>query len=174
MRRICLLLALVFGLHSTALAESASLFDGRLQLEAPAEFTSLTDEEIDSAFGRGAFRPQAVFVSPTQKTKLSVTWTEAELGPDEVDAIRQSLSAGLDDRPGLEWLQNRMVKVDQKDWFQLVYRLDDEESPERDEMWGTSLDGKLLVLALSCPDGVGDKRGREMRQVIDSLKLQER
>lgn len=167
MRLLTLLTALLLALPCWG--EPATLFEGGLQVEVPAVFRALDQAAIDEIFAASRSKPSLLFATPDAETRISLTYTESLLTPDELDETRTVLKSKMESGAQVTWLRDEMITLAGSPWFRLDYELKSEG--KREIIMGTVLRNRLLFLIVATPLEDWELMGPEIEMFTSSLRL---
>lgn len=170
--KIKLLWLLLFSLlGSPGWAKPVSLYDGQLTVEVPALFQSASTEVIATMFGQAATKPQAVFLTVDSETRISFTLLQSPLTVEQLAATKDVLIEQLESQMPLKLLTDEMMDLHGQPWFHLDYEIQSEPEAKHDTILGTSLNGRLLFVAVSSPENGYELIKDDLASLIQSLTV---
>ncbi len=158
-------------LCSPGWAKPVSLFEGQLTGEIPALFQPASPEIIATMFSQAATKPQFVFLTVDSETRISFTLAQAPLSIEDLAATKDVLRDQLESQMPLKWLTNEMSDLHGQPWFHLEYEIESDPESKHDTILGTSLNGRLLFVAVSSPETGYDLIKDDLKTLIESLTV---
>lgn len=164
-----LLPLLLILLSIPALCAPSSFFAGALEVEVPAVFRALDQVAIDQMFSGVRAKPEVVLATPDSETRISMAHASAPLDTADLEATKNSFRARVDGGAPVTWARDEMVTLNGQPWFRLDYDLSQEK--KREIILGTSMQGRLLFIAIATPRDDLELLQGDLESMIASLKV---
>lgn len=118
--------------------------DEQLSFEPPQGFTAMGPDEIAQKFP-GVMPPQYVYASEGREGSIGISLSETDLATEQLPEAREFLVEFLEAYvPGFQWIENDIVAFGGSDWIKLEFLSQDGDTQVHNDLYITSLDGKLL------------------------------
>lgn len=121
---------------------------GTLRLQAPAGYTALTDEELQTKFGRHGRRPLAAWGNARRSSTVAVTWSrmaQKPLTPDALPAFMSAMETTLPRlTPGLVMRDASLVTIGGRAWVRMDSTAPAADTDVRNLMYLTDLNGHMV------------------------------
>lgn len=167
-----LLLVAFPAIGGVTLAER-SLLDDRLTLLVPDSFTQMGGEMLRRKYPSER-RPTLVLTNPEGSVNVAVNHTQDALQPSQIAEAHASLEQTFRRvYPSAQWNRSEVVSLGGREFFVLDLRTPGMDTEVRNIMAGTSLDGRLLVIAFNCTRELEPEWGEVGRRIVESAKLAE-
>src|SRR5687768_9896455 len=91
--------------------DRVSFADGRVSFAPPTDFRPLTQEQIERKFPRGN-APKHVFANETQSVSVGVTFSPANVSPDQLQKLKETMEQTLPRMvSGIQWQTRDFVEI---------------------------------------------------------------
>jgi hypothetical protein len=131
--------------HAQSNPETISLKNDRVTFTLPAEFTQMSAEEIDLKFPRGGNRPDRVYANPARSVSIAVTFSPAQVTPQELPELKISLRQFLGKVfPSAEWKREEIISINNTPWIHLEFVTQAIDTQVNNDTYFTSFDGRML------------------------------
>lgn len=120
------------------------LANQQISFVPPIGFTPMSPMEIESKFP-GAMPPQYAYGNAARDVSVGVSVSNIPLTPDQLPEVKTFLEEYLETSvPGFQWLEHDFVNLGGQDWIKLEFLSEAPEQRIHNDMYITSLQGKLL------------------------------
>lgn len=156
---------------STVRLEQKSLLNGRLKMLVPFGF-ALMDEQILAAKYPSGNRPTEVYTDASTKVNIAVNHTQNALQEPQLAAFHQQMDQMFrGQHPGSEWFRSGPVKINDRVWFTLDFRMQAADTKIRNIMMMTSLDNRLLIVSVNVTADLEATWMKPAQQMLDSMMI---
>ncbi|GMU51835.1 MAG: hypothetical protein AMXMBFR33_09810 [Candidatus Xenobia bacterium] len=131
------------------LAAADSAFGGKLKFDLPNGFRAMTASEIGQKFPT-TNPPQVAYANPSMSCTVALTHSASKLEPAKLPEFKSFLESNLRQRPDLEWESSELVSIGGRKWLRFVFVSAAVDQKIRNEMLGTSFEGRALLINLNC------------------------
>lgn len=120
------------------------LANQQISFVPPVGFTPMSTQEIETKFP-GAMPPQHAYGNATRDVSVGVSVSDIPLAPEQLPEVKAFLEDYLENSvPGFQWLEHDFVNLGGQDWIKLEFLSEAPEQRIHNDMYITSLQGKLL------------------------------
>jgi hypothetical protein len=160
------------AIGGVTLAERSLLGD-RLTLLVPESFTRMGDEMLRRKYPSER-RPTLVLTNREGSVNVAVNHTQDALQPSQIAEAHASLEQTFRRvYPSARWERSEVVSLGGRDFFVLDLRTPSMDTEVRNIMAGTSLDGRLLLIAFNCTREMETEWGAVGQRIVESARLAE-
>lgn len=125
-------------------AERVYLAEDKISFIPPAGFTAMSMEEIKTKFPRD-MPPQYAYANEARDVSVGITVSDIPLAAEQLPEVKAVLEDFLEDSvPGFQWLEHDFVNLSGQDWIKLEFISQTLDQQIHNDMYITSLQGKLL------------------------------
>ncbi|NJN31106.1 MAG: DUF1795 domain-containing protein [Synechococcales cyanobacterium RM1_1_8] len=148
--------------------------NNRLSFIPPPGFTPLSSAEIATIFP-GTAPPQHAYATSQRDGLVSISITDIPLAPTDLPDLRTYLVGFLETSvPGFQWLEHDLAKLGGQDWIKLEFLSQTPEGQIHNEMYITSLEGKLLGFNFNATSATNPELRPQLLNSRNSIQLRSR
>ena len=124
--------------------ERVYLAEKQISFVPPVGFTAMSLEEIQAKFP-GAMPPSYAYANEARDVSVGITVSDIPLEAEQLPEVKRVLEDFLESSvPGFQWLEHDFVNLGGQDWIKLEFISQTQDQRIHNDMYITSLQGKLL------------------------------
>ncbi len=131
------------------LASAESAFGGKLKFDLPTGFRPMSAKEIEQKFP-ATNPPQVAYANSSKTCTMAMTHSNSKLEPAQLPEFKSFMEGTLKQRQDLEWEASELVTIGGKQWMRFVFVSQAVDQKIRNEILGTSFQGRALLVNLNC------------------------
>lgn len=172
MIRYLLIGIVVLGV-AAASAEKYSFQDGKISFEGPESFTRFSQEQIDIKYpSKNA--PDFVIGNENGATSIAYALKKSALPKERLKEAQEAFTQMFPRMiPGLKWIENKIIKVDEREWIYLELTSTAIDTDIHNMMLFTSYRGKLLAFNFNSTKEEFKKYEERLRKSMKSISIKE-
>lgn len=148
------------------------LADNQVSFEPPRGFTAMGRDEIAQKFP-GTMPPQYAYANAGREVSVGISISDIELATEQLPEARQFLADFLESSvPGFQWIENDFVNIAGQDWIKLEFLSQDNGRQVHNDLYITSLDGRLLGFNFNALLALNDQLRPLLEDSRNSIQLE--
>jgi hypothetical protein len=156
---------------SFATAKPVDFENGNITLEAPADFTFLTQEELDKKFP-SKHGPSAVIGNDSRAVTIAYQLSEQSLQPDQLTDAQHGMTPVLNRViPGIQWIKNDIVEINGVKWIYFEFTSNAAQGEIHNIEIATSYNGKMAIINLNADTKDFDSFQDKLKESLNSVKI---
>ena len=156
------------------MGERVHLFGGMVSFKPPAEFSTLTEEQVRKNF-KAVLRPGIYYGSKDVRAAVAVGYLEQkDLRSEQLGLIKAQLEKKFAALPAFSWVENGLVEINGVRWVNLEadYK-DDKGKSIRNNVCLTLVEGHgLIMFGFSSNKGDYEKYSKVLRESKGTIEIQ--
>lgn len=165
-----LMLFMCAAVH-VANAEIITLIDGKLSMDIPSGFTSLSEQEIQMKYPNGN-PPTAAYGNANRSFSIAITYSVQILTTDKLAELKGVLTKTFDRViPGIVWKVNEIVTIKGKKWVHFEMMSNAIDTDIHNQMFITDLGGRMLGVNFNAPRSTYPQIQSAFDEVVNSIKV---
>ena len=174
MKSLILILVFVFGAPVCAqeVAELKALND-KVSLQVPNSFSPMSKEILEAKYPASR-RPTEVLSDSTGGVSIAFNHTKNRMTPDQIDERHKSISKMFHNLyPSAKWLRDETITQNGRKFMVLELVTPAIDTKIHNIMYGTSLDGRFLLVAFNTTEEQAEEWLPVGKQIMKSIKIKE-
>ena len=117
-------------------------------------------------------RPALVLTNEEGSVNIAFNHTASALAPEQLEEAWKAMDQMFrGNYPGAEWFRSEITEIKGRPWFVLELRTPAADTDIRNLMLGTSLDGRLLIVAVNMTKGLEQEWLPLAQQIVESIEI---
>lgn len=151
--------------------QSVSLRGGRVSFVLPPDLRAMTPAQITQKYPAGPNTPQHVYANAPANVSIAVTFSPARVAPGDLEKLKTVLERSISQRPGTRWIKREMTTLNGRRFIHLEMTTQALDTSVYNDMYFTSLDGKMLGFNFNATTAMRSKMQAALRQSRDSIRV---
>lgn len=145
------------------------LLDGRVTMLIPVGFEPMSQEMLAAKYAR-ARPPKLVLTNPDGSVNVAFRHTPTQVSPHDIPQVHVMAELTFQQQfPTAQWRNSETSERDGMRYFTLDVMTPAVDTDIRNIMFGTPLDGRMLLISFNCTRELDAKWGPIGQQIIDSI-----
>lgn len=155
---------------ASAELQQKSVFDGQMEIQVPADFKELSQDEINYEYQQSS-PPDVVYASPEKEVQLSFKRFPKAISKDDLKQLLPKLTGNIKRAEGVEIIKDKIRKINGNQYGFVEYSQQDSTSSLYYQVFFTALQGELMKGSFHCPLDQKEAWTETMDEVISSIQL---